>query len=163
MNMNQLTCEPENKMIEVSEEDKSHISKAEKLIQDISVDIGSSMKVFEENPSSVSKGKGISLLELDSIHLAKYGCMRNRCVRKIAGDYDSDSESDFEEDSEPSDYMYTIKQEPVNYQKARTRGQNKSSSSKKKQTARQRIINSLGADSLHLNRDRLASPKREGR
>jgi hypothetical protein len=159
MNMNQLTHEPENKMLGVTEED---ISKAEKLIQDISVDIDSTMQDFEENLSSVPKGKGISLLELDSIHLSKNRCMRKRCVRTIAEDNDSDSESDFGEDDEPSDYMYILQEEPVICQKARTFVQNKSNN-KKKQTSRQRIRESLGPDSLHLNRNRLASPKREGR
>jgi hypothetical protein len=112
------------------------------------------MKDFEENLSSVPKGKGISLLELDSIHLSK-----NRCVQKIAKDYDSDSESDFEDD-ESSDDMDRLQEEPVNYQKARTCVQNKSTN-KKKQTARQRMRDYLGADSLHLNRNRLESPKRE--
>jgi hypothetical protein len=145
-------------MLEATEEEKTHIRRAEKRIQDIGVDdTESTMEEFEENLSSVVPiGKGIiRVLELDLNDVSK-----NRCVRKKlapdnysddSDDSDSESESDLEEE-----------EEPVNYQMARTCvQQNKSNNSK--QTARQRITDFLGVDSLHLNRDRLASLKQERR
>jgi hypothetical protein len=141
-------------MLEVTEENKTHISKAEKPIQDISVDVESPMQDFEES---------ISLLALDWGNLSK-----KRSVRKVAQDIDSDSESDFEEDAEPvracsdSESDFEEDEEPVNDQKARTSLQNKSTN-KKKQTAEQRIIDSFGHDSLPLHRNRVAGPKREER
>jgi hypothetical protein len=130
-------------MLGATKGEKTRIRKAEKRIQDSSVDdTESTMKDIEENLSRVvPNGIGISLLKLNLSDVSK-----NRCVRKLVVEDndsdDSDSESDFEEDDEP-----------VNYQTARTCVQQ----------ARQRITDFLGVDSLHLHRNRLASPKQEKR
>jgi hypothetical protein len=140
-------------MFEATEEEKTHIRKAEKRIQDIGVDdTESTMNDSEDNLGSVvPNGKGISPVDLNDVS-------NNRCVRKFVEDNDSDdSDSESESDSEEDE-------EPVNYQTARTCvQQKKSNNNKMKQTARQRITDFLGADSLHLSRDRLASPKQEKR